>query len=317
MLNRNILKFASNQSRRSLATLIKGKDAAKKIMSQVNQDLDSLKKFGIQPKLVVGVVGDVAESRIYLDRKKAAALKAGIAFEERQIPDNVDMPTILKTIEDLNQDRSVHGIIVQLPIPRHLDEQLVCNTVATEKDVDGFTSKNLGNLVQGVGLGNSFVPCTPLAVLKILQNCIPDAEYMGKNAVVAGRSHNVGLPIAMILQADHIKGGLDLTTTICHRYTPNDDMIKAVEKADVVVSAAGVPGLIKPEYVKPGAIVIDVGINRIYDHETKKAKIVGDVDPKVAEVAGYMTPVPGGVGPCTVACLLYNTVIAAKRQNNL
>jgi len=317
MLNRNILKFASNQSRRSLATLIKGKDAAKKIMSQVNQDLDSLKKFGIQPKLVVGVVGDVAESRIYLDRKKAAALKAGIAFEERQIPDNVDMPTILKTIEDLNQDRSVHGIIVQLPIPRHLDEQLVCNTVATEKDVDGFTSKNLGNLVQGVGLGNSFVPCTPLAVLKILQNCIPDAEYMGKNAVVAGRSHNVGLPIAMILQADHIKGGLDLTTTICHRYTPNDDMIKAVEKADVVVSAAGVPGLIKPEYVKPGAIVIDVGINRIYDHETKKAKIVGDVDPKVAEVAGYMTPVPGGVGPCTVACLLYNTVIAAKRQCNL
>ena len=140
---------------------------------------------------------------------------------------------------------------------------------------------------------------------------------MGKNAVVAGRSHNVGLPIAMILQADHIKGGLDLTTTICHRYTPNDDMIKAVEKADVVVSAAGVPGLIKPEYVKPGAIVIDVGINRIYDHETKKAKIVGDVDPKVAEVAGYMTPVPGGVGPCTVACLLYNTVIAAKRQCNL
>ena len=147
MLNRNILKFASNQSRRSLATLIKGKDAAKKIMSQVNQDLDSLKKFGIQPKLVVGVVGDVAESRIYLDRKKAAALKAGIAFEERQIPDNVDMPTILKTIEDLNQDRSVHGIIVQLPIPRHLDEQLVCNTVATEKDVDGFTSKNLGKKI--------------------------------------------------------------------------------------------------------------------------------------------------------------------------
>ena len=137
--------------------------------------------------------------------------------------------------------------------------------------------------------------------------------FSGKNAVVAGRSHNVGLPIAMILQADHIKGGLDMTTTICHRYTPNEELVEAVSKADVVVSAAGVPGLIKPDFVKKGAIVIDVGINRILVNG--KPKIVGDVDPKVADVAGYMTPVPGGVGPCTVACLLYNTVIAAKRQS--
>ena len=170
--------------------------------------------------------------------------------------------------------------------------------------------------MQGVGLGNSFVPCTPLAVLKILQTCIPNANFMGKNAVVCGRSHNVGLPIAMILQADNIKGGLDLTTTICHRYTPEKELIKAVENADVIVSAAGVPNLIKKNYVKPGAIVIDVGINRILD-ENGKGKIVGDVDPGVKDVAGFMTPVPGGVGPCTVACLLYNTVIAAKRQSQL
>ncbi len=294
--------------------MIKGTEAAKKIMDQVHSDLDKLKKAGVTPKLVPVVVGDVAESKIYLDRKKKAAEKAGIAFEEKIIPVDVDMPTILKEIESLNADKSVHGIIVQLPIPQHLEEQTVCNTVITEKDVDGFTSHNLGKLVQGVGIGGAFVPCTPLAVLKILQTSVGEQDFMGKNAVVAGRSHNVGLPIAMILQADHIKGGLDLTTTICHRYTPNEELVKAVSKADVVVSAAGVPGLIKPDFVKPGAIVIDVGINRIKDPETGKGKIVGDVDPRVAEIASYMTPVPGGVGPCTVACLLFNTVKAAINQ---
>ena len=304
----------STVTKRSLATLIKGQDAAKKIMSQVSEDLKLLQKAGVKPKLVPVVVGDVAESRIYLDRKKAAALKAGLEFEEKIIADTVDMPTMLKTIQDLNADPGVHGIIVQLPIPKHLDEQAVCNSVDVVKDVDGFTCRNLGNLVQGVGLGDSFVPCTPLAVLKILQQ-IEGMEYLGKNAVVAGRSHNVGLPIAMILQADGIKGGLDLTTTICHRYTPNDELVQAVSKADVVVSAAGVPGLIKPEFVKPGAIVVDVGINRI--KVDGKNKIVGDVHPDVANVAGYMTPVPGGVGPCTVACLLYNTVIAARRQSQI
>ena len=306
--------FSNVVTKRSLATLIKGQDAAKKIMSQVSEDLKLLQKAGVKPKLVPVVVGDVAESRIYLDRKKAAALKAGLEFEEKIIPDTVDMPTMLKTIHDLNADPQVHGIIVQLPIPKHLDEQAVCNSVDVVKDVDGFTCRNLGNLVQGVGLGDSFVPCTPLAVLKILQQ-IEGMEYLGKNAVVAGRSHNVGLPIAMILQADGIKGGLDLTTTICHRYTPNKELVEAVSKADVVVSAAGVPGLIKPEFVKPGAIVVDVGINRI--KVDGKNKIVGDVHPDVANVAGYMTPVPGGVGPCTVACLLYNTVIAARRQSQI
>jgi methylenetetrahydrofolate dehydrogenase(NAD+)/5,10-methenyltetrahydrofolate cyclohydrolase len=310
-----LLPIFKNSNTRGLATLIKGQDAAKKIMSQVSKDLAKLQAVGIKPKLVPVVIGDVAESRIYLKHKKAAALKAGLDFEEKVIPENVDNATMLQILENLNNDPTVHGIIVQLPIPKHLDEQLICNSVAAAKDVDGFTSQNLGKLVQGVGIGGAFVPCTPLAVLKILQTCIPDQNFMGKNAVVAGRSHNVGLPIAMILQADHIKGGLDLTTTICHRYTPNAELRKAVEKADVVVSAAGLPGLIKPDYVKPGAIVIDVGINRVKDPVTGKAKIVGDVDPDVAQIAGFLTPVPGGVGPCTVACLIYNTVIAATRQN--
>ena len=179
LISRQQLKVLKCCQRRSVATLIKGQDAAKKIMAQVSNDLETLKSSGIQPKLVVGVVGNVAESRIYLDRKKAAALKAGLDFEEKHISEDVQMPEILETIENLNSDPSVHGIIIQLPIPKHLDEQLVCNTVATAKDVDGFTSQNLGNLVQGVGLGNSFVPCTPLAVLKILQNCIPNPDFMG------------------------------------------------------------------------------------------------------------------------------------------
>jgi len=310
-----LVKGHQASQRRGVATLIKGQDAAKKIMSQVSQDLQFLQKAGVQPKLVPVVVGDVAESRIYLDNKRKSAIKHGLAFEEKVLPEDVDMPTLLKAIEDLNNDTSVHGIIVQLPLPKHLDEFAICNAVKTAKDVDGFTIKNLGNLVQGVGLGDSFVPCTPLAAYKILQTCVPDADYMGKNAVVAGRSHNVGLPIAMIMQHDHVKGGLDLTTTICHRYTPHEKLVEAVSKADVVVSAAGVPGLIQKHFVKPGAIVIDVGINRII--KDGKPKIVGDVHPQVAEVAGYMTPVPGGVGPCTVACLMYNTVLAAKRQTSI
>ena len=306
-------QLIQHQSQRGVATIIKGQDAAKKIMGQVSLDLELLRHGGIQPKLVPVVVGDVAASRIYLDNKRKAAIKAGLVFEEKVVPNDIDQATLLNIIDDLNQDPTVHGIIVQLPIPKHLDEFAICNAVDTVKDVDGFTIKNLGNLVQGVGLGDSFVPCTPLAAYKILQTCIPeDYNFMGKNAVVAGRSHNVGLPIAMILSHDHIKGGLDITTTICHRYTPHEELVEAVSKADVVVSAAGVPGLIQKHFVKPGAIVIDVGINRII--KDGKSKIVGDVDPQVAEVAGFMTPVPGGVGPCTVACLLYNTVLAAKRQ---
>ena len=168
-------------------------------------------------------------------------------------------------------------------------------------------------MVQGVDSDckASFVPCTPLAVLKILQYDV-DIDFKGLNACVAGRSHNVGMPIAMILAHDAIKGGLDLTTTICHRYTPPEEFSNAVKNSDVIVTAAGVPSLVTPEMVKPGAVVVDVGINTIVDKKTGKRKLIGDVHPNVADVAGWMTPVPGGVGPCTVACLLHNTVLAAK-----
>lgn len=298
--------------KRGLATLLDGRSVSKKILHQVEDDIRILKEVGVQPSLVPVVVGDdVAESQIYIKNKKNAAAQAGLDCRILTLPKSIDPPSLLKEIRGLNQDPNVHGIIVQLPLPDHLPEQVVCNAVAVEKDVDGFTTKNLGSLVQGVSSGSNFVPCTPLAVLKILQTSV-DMDFKGLKAAVAGRSHNVGLPIAMILQADAIKGGLDLTTTLCHRYTQPEDLFEAVSQADVVVAAAGVPGLITKEMVKKGACVIDVGINRVMDPATNKPKIVGDVSPDVADIAGWMTPVPGGVGPCTVACLLYNTVKAAK-----
>ena len=298
---------------RNKATTIGGAAAATKILDRLSGDLQNLRENNIVPKLVPIVVGNVAESQVYIGRKVKAAAKAGLECQVQQYPNDISQSEVLAKIQALNKDQSVHGIIVQLPLPGHLDEHVICNAVHVSKDVDGFTSPSLGRLVQGVDSEGkaSFVPCTPLAVLKILQ-CDVDINFKGLNACVAGRSHNVGLPIAMILAHDAIKGGLDLTTTICHRYTPPERLAAAVRAADVVVTAAGVPNLIKPDIVKPGAVVIDVGINRLADTSTGKTKLVGDVHPDVTEVAGWMTPVPGGVGPCTVACLLYNTVLAAK-----
>lgn len=299
--------------RRNKATTIGGPAAATKILDRLSGDLQNLRESNIVPKLVPIVIGNVAESQVYIGRKVKAAAKAGLDCQVQHFSNDISQQELLAKIHELNGDQSVHGVIVQLPLPSHLDEHVVCNAVHVSKDVDGFTSPSLGRLVQGVDSEgkSSFVPCTPLAVLKILQHDV-DINFKGLNACVAGRSHNVGMPIAMILSHDAIKGGLDLTTTICHRYTPPEELAKAIRVADVIVTAAGVPGLIKPEMVKPGVVVVDVGINRIADPRTGKTKLVGDIHPDVADVAGWMTPVPGGVGPCTVACLLHNTVLAAK-----
>ena len=300
---------------RNKATVIGGASAAAKILSRLSGDLNNLKKNNIIPKLVPIVVGNVAESQVYISHKVKASAKAGLECQVHQYSNDISQAQLLEKIDILNKDNSVHGVIVQLPLPSHLDEHVICNAVHVSKDVDGFTSQSLGRLVQGVDSDckASFVPCTPLAVLKILQYDV-DINFKGLNACVAGRSHNVGMPISMILAHDAIKGGLDLTTTICHRYTPPERLAEAVAKADVIITAAGVPSLIKPEMVKPGVVIVDVGINTSTDPNTGKRKLIGDVHPDVAEVAGWMTPVPGGVGPCTVACLLHNTVLAAKNS---
>ena len=311
--SRNTAIRGHKETRRTKATIIGGPSAANKILNRLSEDIKQLSSINVIPKIVPIVVGDVAESKVYISHKVKAAAKAGLNCEVKNYSKDISQSELLQNIQTLNNDRSVHGIIVQLPLPDHIDEHIVCNAVSLSKDVDGFTSPSLGRLVQGVDSDckSSFVPCTPLAVLKILQYDV-DIDFKGLNACVAGRSHNVGMPIAMILAHDAIKGGLDLTTTICHRYTPPEEFAKVVKNSDVIVTAAGVPRLVTPEMVKPGAVVVDVGINTIIDKNTGKRKLIGDVHPNVADVAGWMTPVPGGVGPCTVACLLHNTVLAAK-----
>ena len=304
----------------SACQIISGTDMAKAMKARLREEVGNLEAVGISPKLVPLQVGDDPASKNYLQRKLKAAQDVGIAMTVRKLSQDVDNPGILQEIRRLNEDPNVHGIIVQLPLPDHLNEVQICNAVAAVKDVDGFTAVNLGSQVQatlttdkqkskGLG-GDGFTPCTVMAVKEIVRSVDNIQSLAGKRAVVCGRSLNVGLPIAMALQADSRKGGFDLTTTICHRATPKEDLDYFVGTADVVVSAVGIAGLIKRDMVKPGALVVDVGLTR-----TPEGKLKGDVEPEVQDVAGYMTKVPGGVGPMTVACLMYNTVLAAKRAN--
>lgn len=229
----------------------------------------------------------------------------------------------------MNKDETVDGILVQLPLPSHINERKICNAVSYEKDVDGFNECNMGRMCLDM---KSMIPCTPLGVIELLRRV--GIKTYGKNAVVIGRSKNVGMPIAMLLHADgrNETGGMDATVTICHRFTPEEELKKHCKLADIIISATGVPRLIRGNMIKPGACVIDIGITRITDEVTGKTKLVGDVDfegkflriyvspvdiffvsfEEVRKVAGYITPVPGGVGPMTVAMLMSNTVAAAK-----
>ncbi|XP_035128106.1 bifunctional methylenetetrahydrofolate dehydrogenase/cyclohydrolase, mitochondrial isoform X2 [Callithrix jacchus] len=218
---------------------------------------------------------------------------------------------LLNLINKLNNDDNVDGLLVQLPLPEHIDERKICNAVSPDKDVDGFHVINVGRMCLDQ---YSMLPATPWGVWEIIKRTgIPT---LGKNVVVAGRSKNVGMPIAMLLHTDgaHERPGGDATVTISHRYTPKEQLKKHTILADIVISAAGIPNLITADMIKEGAAVIDVGINRVHDPVTAKPKLVGDVDFEgVRQKAGYITPVPGGVGPMTVAMLMKNTIIAAKK----
>lgn len=240
-----------------------------------------------------------------------AAKSSSIDCDILHVPSDTKEEDLLNMITDLNNDASVNGIIVQLPLPSHMSEIKVCNSVDPSKDVDGFTQINLGRTLQNIGTC-PMVPCTVLAVKKIVEAM--KINTYAANAVVIGRSHNVGMPIAVMLASDAEKGGFDMTTTLCHRYTPLSVTAAACRTADLIVSAAGVPSLIKAEMVKEGVAVVDVAITRVTDERGKNV-VVGDVDKGVKDVAGIITPVPGGVGPVTVACLMYNTLLAAKIQH--
>ncbi|KAM7362226.1 NAD-dependent methylenetetrahydrofolate dehydrogenase isoform 1-T1 [Cochliomyia hominivorax] len=294
----------------SMAQIIDGKAIAEKIRSEIRQDVENFKAQGNRaPHLTAIIVGDNQASETYVRMKMNAAKDVGISSETKRLPANTTEQELLELIEQLNNDNTVDGILVQLPVPEHMNERKICNAVVCEKDVDGFNVFNVGRMCLDM---KSMIPATPLGVIELLRRT--GIETFGKNAVVVGRSKNVGMPIAMLMHADgrNETNAMDATVTICHRFTPRKELAKYCSMADIIITATGVRGLITKDMVKPGACVIDVGITRITD-SNGKTKLVGDVDyDEVRKVAGYITPVPGGVGPMTVAMLMHNTLTAAK-----
>ena len=287
------------------AHIIDGKAFAAKVRGQVAEHVNRIKEEnGITPGLAVVLVGEDPASQVYVRSKGKQTLEAGMNSYEHKLDAGTSQDDLLKLIADLNADADVHGILVQLPLPKHLNEDLVINSIAPEKDVDGFHISNVGLLGTGQ---KSMVPCTPLGCLMMLRDY--HGSLSGMNAVVIGRSNIVGKPMAQLLLGD------SCTVTIAHSRTK--DLQAVVRGADIVVAAVGRPEMVPGDWIKPGATVIDVGINRI-DKPEGGTRLVGDVDyASCAEVAGAITPVPGGVGPMTIACLLANTVTACCRIHGL
>lgn len=287
------------------ATVIDGKAFAAKVRAQVATHVARLKADqGITPGLAVVLVGEDPASQVYVRSKGKMTVEVGMNSFEHRLDADTSEEALLKIIDDLNNDPAVHGILVQLPLPDHLDSDLVINSIDPAKDVDGFHISNVGLLGTGQ---KSMVPCTPLGCLMMLRD--HHGSLSGMNAVVIGRSNIVGKPMAQLLLND------SCTVTIAHSRTR--DLPGTVQQADIVVAAVGRPEMVPGDWIKPGATVIDVGINRI-DAGDGKTRLVGDVDyDSCAAVAGAITPVPGGVGPMTIACLLANTVTACCRANGL
>lgn len=276
------------------AVMMDGRALAKDWKEKITKQTNNLILEGIIPHLAVVLVGENPASQTYVRNKEAACKKAGIRSTVIRLNKDCTQQALEDVVRSLNGDVSVHGILVQLPLPGHLDESRVLALIDPDKDVDGFHAMNSGRLMNGQP---RFVPCTPLGVMKLLETY--DIPIAGKHAVIIGRSNIVGKPMAMLLLAK------DATVTICHSKTQN--LPDIARQADILVAAVGHPGFVTADMVKPGATVIDVGINRV------DGQIVGDVAPEVAEIAGYLTPVPGGVGQMTIAMLLANTLNAANK----
>ena len=259
-----------------------------------------IERTGQPPALAVVLVGDDPASQVYVRRKISECARVGILSVEHRLPVDHPQDALLTLIDQLNADASVHGILIQLPLPAHIDAALVLDRIDPAKDVDGFHPVNVGRLSTGTG---GLVPCTPLGIMRLLDSVIDD--YRGLNAVVIGKSNIVGKPVAMLLLER------EATVTVTHIETLH--LPDIARKADIIVAAAGAPHLVRGYWVKPGAIVIDVGINRIAQADGS-SQIVGDCATQELDHAKAVTPVPGGVGPMTIACLLHNTVLAAERD---
>jgi methylenetetrahydrofolate dehydrogenase (NADP+)/methenyltetrahydrofolate cyclohydrolase len=283
-----------------MGSIIDGNKIAQDIRNEVRKSAQELKEQkGIIPGLAVVLVGDDPASQVYVGRKAKACAEVGFLSHEYKLPAETEEKKLLKIIKKLNKDELVHGILVQLPLPKHISTEKIIAAIDPNKDVDGFHPFNVGGLVTGTPL---FVPCTPRGIMELISRS--GIDLTGKEAVVVGRSNIVGKPMAFLLLAQNA------TVTMCHSRTK--DLPSVTRRADVLIAAIGKPHMIKADMVKEGAVIIDVGVNRL-----ENGKLAGDVDfDEVAPRASYITPVPGGVGPMTIAMLMKNTLDAARRSSN-
>lgn len=279
--------------------IIDGKAISTQMKEDLKKEVEKLKELGIVPGLAVVIVGKDPASKTYVNSKEKAAESMGFYSVKHELPESVKEEDLILLIEQLNEDNNIHGILVQLPLPKHIDSKKVLNKISITKDVDGFHPENIGKMIIG---DEAFLPCTPNGVIKMLEYM--NVEIAGKHAVIIGRSNIVGKPMAILLLQR------DATVTICHSKTKKLSQITNL--ADIIIAAVGIPNFVKPEMIKKDAIVIDVGINRV------NGRLVGDVDyDLVKEKASLITPVPGGVGPMTIAMLMYNTIESAKRRGEI
>ncbi len=283
-----------------MATILNGTEISGRVKARVAEETAALREQGITPGLAVIIVGDNSASRVYVNRKKKACAELGMYSEEHALPAETTQEELLALVDSLNRRKEIHGILCQLPLPSHLDEEAVLKAISPEKDVDAFHPVNVGRIMIG---DYHFLPCTPAGIMELLAAAQVDLD--GKHCVVLGRSNIVGKPMAMLLLHQNA------TVTICHSHTKN--LAEITRQADVLVVAIGKAKFVGPDLVKPGAVVIDVGMDR-----DENGKLCGDVDYAAVEpAASAITPVPGGVGPMTIATLMQNTLTAAKLQNGL
>jgi methylenetetrahydrofolate dehydrogenase (NADP+)/methenyltetrahydrofolate cyclohydrolase len=292
--------FAYGGESKMTATIISGKQVSEEIRGVIAGEVQDLVVKGVVPGLAVVLVGEDPASQVYVRNKEKACHDLGFYSEVHRLPAETSQDDLLALVDKLNQQDNIDGILVQLPLPGHIDEKAVINAIAVNKDVDGFHPVNVGNLVIG---DDSLLPCTPAGVIELIKRA--GISLSGKHAVVIGRSNIVGKPVSLLLQRENA------TVTMCHSRTTN--MAEIARQADVLVVAIGRANFIDASYIKPGAVVIDVGMNRL-----DNGKLAGDVDfESVKEVSGPITPVPGGVGPMTITMLMQNTLLAAKRHHGL
>ena len=288
-----------------VASVLDGKSCSAAVESSLVPRINACVSAGIMPHLAVVIVGDDPASHVYVGAKIRACKRLGIKSSHIELPESTSEAELRNIITELNHDTDVHGILVQSPLPQHMDEEALTDLIHPSKDVDGFHPVNLGRLVQS--RNDCLIPCTPNGVMRLLQWA--GIETNGKTALVIGRSRNVGMPQAILLASR----GADATVTIGHSRTA--DLELQCQQADIVVAAVGRPNMVKKSWIKPGAVVVDVGINRVDDETSERGYLlVGDVEKSANEVASWITPVPGGVGPMTVAMLMENTVAAAENM---